>query len=202
MKELSETQKMEYKNAKNCHICERKLKDNPPSIEKEIRILNKKIYIICSIILKRESEKELLDKLSEVVEELKNKYEREKEGKIKIWDHDHLTGEYRGVAHSNCNLNYKIPRFIPIYFHNFSGYDAHLFVKEFGDDYDDIKLIPNNEERYISFSKVLKYDSGLRKSNGQIIYNNIELRFLDSYKFLSSSLSELAKNLKRCHFKN
>ncbi|MBP1525805.1 MAG: hypothetical protein H9Q67_04825 [Spiroplasma ixodetis] len=160
MKQLSETQKIEYKNAKKCHTCERKLKDTPPSIEKEIRILNKKIDIICSIILKREDEKELWDKLSELVEELKNKYEREKEGKIKVRDHDHLTGEYRGVAHSNCNLNYKIPRFIPIYFHNFFGYDAHLFIREFGDNYDDIKLIPNNEEKYISFSKVLKYDSG------------------------------------------
>lgn len=48
-----------------------------------------------------------------------------------------------------CNVNYEVPRFIPIYFYNFSGHDAYLFVKEFGDDCDDIKLIPNNGEKYI-----------------------------------------------------
>ena len=159
MKELSETQKMEYKFAKKCHICERKLEDNPPMIEKDIRILNKKIDIICSILLKIEDDedrkKELYDKLSELVEKVKFEYCNEFVNKMKVQDHDHLTGDYRGAAHSNCNLNYKVPRFIPIYFHNFSGYDAHLFVREFGEDYDNIKLIPNNKEKYISFSKIL-----------------------------------------------
>ncbi len=37
-----------------------------------------------------------------------------------VQDHDHLNGEFRGAAHSNCTLSYKIPRFISIYFHNFS----------------------------------------------------------------------------------
>jgi hypothetical protein len=71
-----------------------------------------------------------------------------------------------------------------------------------GEDYENIKLIPNNEEKYISFSKIIKYDSGFTNAKNEIINYNIELRFLDSYKFLPSSLSELAKNLKRCHFKN
>ena len=54
----------------------------------------------------------------------------------------------------------------------------------------------------ISFSKVVKYDGGHRNLKNEIVYSKIELRFLDSYKFLPSSLSELAKNMKRCHFKN
>ncbi len=41
MKDLSETQKAEFKEARKCYICERKLQDIPPSVEKEI-ILNKK----------------------------------------------------------------------------------------------------------------------------------------------------------------
>ncbi len=45
MKKLSETQEMEYKNAKDYHICERKLKDTPPFIERKQRILNKKINL-------------------------------------------------------------------------------------------------------------------------------------------------------------
>ena len=45
----------------------------------------------------------------------------------KVGDHCHYTGNYRGPAHRNCNLRYKIPNYIPIVFHNFSRYDAHLF---------------------------------------------------------------------------
>ena len=48
----------------------------------------------------------------------------------KVRDHCHYTGNYRGAAHRNCNLRYKIPSNIPIVFHNLSGYDAHLFIKE------------------------------------------------------------------------
>ena len=63
MKELSETQKMEYKNSKNCHICKRKLKDNPPLIENKIRIPYKKIDIICNVLLTKD--KDFLNKLNE-----------------------------------------------------------------------------------------------------------------------------------------
>ena len=48
----------------------------------------------------------------------------------KVRDHCHYTGSYRGHTHMKCNLQYKIPPYIPIVFHNFSGYDAHLFIKE------------------------------------------------------------------------
>lgn len=61
-------------------------------------------------------------------------------------DHDHLTGQYKGAAHSICNLTYQNPKFIPIVCHNLSGYDAHLFIKQFGNDDNDIKLLANNEE--------------------------------------------------------
>ncbi len=104
-------------------------------------------------------------------------------GKRKVRDHDHLTGEFRGAAHSICNLNYKIPRFIPIFFHNFSGYDAHFLVKELGADGENITLIPSNEEKYISFSKHIKYDTG----------KNVEMRFLDSYRFLPQIFTKFPK---------
>ena len=161
--------------------------------------------IICGLILKidrneleQTKSEELYEKLSQLVNELQN-IELEEENK-KVHDHDHLTGKYRGPAHSICNLNYKVPRSIPIYFHNFSGYDAHLLVKEFGSDSNDIKLIPK-EEKYISFSKVLRYDSGQKGQNGKTIYNNVELRFLDSYKFLPSSLNSFAKTLEKTQLK-
>ena len=50
--------------------------------------------------------------------------------KAKVRDHCHYSGLYRGAAHSSCNLQYKIPSYIPGVFHNLTGYDAHLFIKE------------------------------------------------------------------------
>ena len=51
------------------------------------------------------------------------------EDKDKVRDHCHITGKYRGAAHSQCNLKLKIPRKIPIIFHNL-GYDGHLIFRE------------------------------------------------------------------------
>ena len=50
----------------------------------------------------------------------------------KVRGHCHYTGFYRGAAHNNCNLKYRIPDHIPILFHSLSGYDANLFIKELG----------------------------------------------------------------------
>lgn len=111
---------------------------------------------------------------------------KEDKGKRKVSDLDYQTGEFR----SNYNLNYRIPRCILIYFHNLFGYDAHLFLKEFRENYDNIKLILNNYEKYIyHFSKIIKYDSGLRSNKDGTIFNNTEFRFLDSFKFLSILLN-------------
>ena len=48
----------------------------------------------------------------------------------KIRDHCHYTGKYRGAAHSNCNLNYEIPKEIPVVFHNGSTHDYHFIIKQ------------------------------------------------------------------------
>ena len=48
----------------------------------------------------------------------------------KVRDHCHFTSKYRGAAHNNCNLRYKIAKEVPIVFHNFSTYDYHFIIKE------------------------------------------------------------------------
>ena len=63
----------------------------------------------------------------------------------KARDHCHFTGKYRGAAHNSCNLKYKKPNFTPVIFHNLTGYDSHLFVKNLGKSKGDINCIPNNE---------------------------------------------------------
>ena len=112
----------------------------------------------------------------------------------KVRDHCHYTGLYRGPAHSLCNLRYKIPSYIPVVFHNLSGYNAHLFIRELGAHTSDMKVIAKNKEDYISFSIKVPVEKYIDK-NGEEKDELIELRFTDSFKFMSSSLDSLTKNL-------
>ena len=112
----------------------------------------------------------------------------------KVRDHCHYTGLYRGPVHSLCNLRYKIPSYIQAVFHNLSGYDAHLFIRELGAHTSDMEVIAKNKEDYISFSIKVPADSYIDK-NGEEKDKLIELRFIDSFKFMSSSLDSLTKNL-------
>ena len=100
--------------------------------------------------------------------------------KGKVRDHCHLTGKYRGAACSSCNLNVKQKQssFIPVIFHNFSGYDCHLFFNELFKQKDRRKFdcIPKTDEEYISV-------------------NFGCLRFIDSYRFLQSKLAKLVESI-------
>ena len=115
----------------------------------------------------------------------------------KVRDHCHYTGKYRGPAHNKCNLAAKNPKFVPILFHNLSGYDAHLFIKSLGKTDGAIDVIANNEEKYISFSKTLVVDSYI-DGNGKLKEVKRKLRFLDSFKFMASPLDNLVSNLTKC----
>ena len=122
-----------------------------------------------------------------------------KEDNPKVRDHCHYTGRYRGPAHTKCNLQYRIPSYIPIMFHNLSGYDAHLFIKELAASSSDgakMGVIAKNKEDYISFSIKVEFDKYINK-NGIEKSKEIELRFIDSFKFMSSSLDSLVNNLAR-----
>ena len=71
----------------------------------------------------------------------------EKLGNDRVRDHCHFTGRYRGPAHNKCNLKYRKPKNISVFFHNLSGYDSHLFIKKLGtpNKNENIDCIPNNE---------------------------------------------------------
>jgi len=131
----------------------------------------------------------------------------------KVRHHCHVTGDFLFAACNNCNLQLKPKKckatkrhpttedeqveahfndnyFLPIVFHNLKCYDGHFIIKNFakkyvehrGKDekvtYDDVKVIPLNGEKYVQFQ----------------IGN---LRFLDSFQFLSTSLDNLVSLLLR-----
>ena len=50
---------------------------------------------------------------------------------IKVRDHCHITGKYRGSAHQECNLKLRVKPEeikIPVIFHNLRGYDSHFII--------------------------------------------------------------------------
>ena len=117
----------------------------------------------------------------------------------KVRDHCHFTGKFRGAAHNECNLKYKVPKFIPVIFHNLSGYDSHLFITNFGTSEGDISCIPNNEEKYISFTKEIVVDWFIKEEEPQPVKKT--LRFIDSFRFMASSLDTLSSNLSKQQLK-
>ena len=125
---------------------------------------------------------------------------------VKVRDHCHFTGRYRGAAHNKCNLNYKKPNFTPVVFHNLSGYDSHLFIKNLGFSAGNIDCIPNNEERYISFTKRIEvgsYKKKVKNNQGETKYEikplHHQIRFIDS---MATILDSLVNNLPKDAFNN
>ena len=116
----------------------------------------------------------------------------------KIKDHCHYTGKYRGDAHDICNLRYKIPKIIPVVFHNGSTYDSHFIIKELTEEFEgEFQCFGENTEKCITFSvsskkEITKTD---KDGNDKITKISYKIKFIDSFRFMSSSLSNLVDNL-------
>ena len=103
----------------------------------------------------------------------------------KVKDQCHYTGKFRGAAHSKCNLSYKVPKDIPIIIHN-TSYDAHFITNQLEEEFKGERdCIGENMEKYINFSAPIKK----KRDNCKTI--TYKLRFIDSFRFMPTSLSEL-----------
>ena len=189
--EMTAEDNEKFYSATDCHICNKKLCN-----DKTIPFNKEPIHQSC-LPAKYKGTSEF--KLSSVMEkgDWRNYFKKSKcaicdkplSGET-VKDHDHLTGKFRGAAHNQCNLQYQLPKFVPVIFHNLSGYDSHLFIKQLGKSHGSISCIPNNDEKYISFGKSLAVDD-----------KKFEIRFIDSFKFMASSLDALCKNLSHEQFR-
>jgi len=109
-----------------------------------------------------------------------------------VRDRHHRTGKFRGAAHSKCNINYYTNRYLPVVCHNLRGYDSHFIIRkayeineQLGNK--NINVIPNSYEDFMTFSIG-------------------DLKFVDSFQFMASSLEKLVEHLydeedkfKHCH---
>lgn len=140
-------------------------------------------------------------------------------GDIRVVDHCHFTGSYRGPAHLSCNSKLKVKKMIPVIFHNLSGYDMHLFVCNLFDG--KIDIIAKTSEKYTSltikprfYTQIKSYEfrleqypmiidasefAAIPEQDKAFFAEFASLRFIDSYAFLTSSLNSLVSTLPKNH---
>lgn len=112
-----------------------------------------------------------------------------KHADIIIRDHCHFTGKFRGAAHQACNLQFRDYRTVQVVFHNLSHYDSHFIIEKVATGFNGgIKIIPINSEKYISFNKIVSSTATKYKEM-------IKLKFIDSFRFMASSLDALAASI-------
>ena len=95
-----------------------------------------------------------------------------------VRDHCHITGKYRAAVHTICNLRYKTQTEIPVIFHKGSTYDYHFIIKELAEEFkEECECLGENTKKCI------------------IMKVSYKIKFRDSFRCMSSSLSSLVNNL-------
>ena len=102
----------------------------------------------------------------------------------KVRDNRHITGKYRVSAQKDCNIYVQLNHKTPVVFQYLKNYDSHLIIRELDKLNLKINVTPNELDKYVNLT----------------IKN--KLSFIDSLRFLSSSLHGLVKNLEKGDFKH
>lgn len=107
-------------------------------------------------------------------------------------DHRHSDGAVRfAKTHSKCNILLFRSKVVYVVAHNLSAFDGHLLILGISKKGVRLKVTAKSKETYISFSAYVPV--GVNKKTNKTIH--IEVRFIDSYRFLSASLANLVAGL-------
>jgi len=120
-------------------------------------------------------------------EEMFNNNVRNKEKKVDypVRHHDHLPPcRFQFYAHNSCNLQARLSKRFPVFFHNGSNYDVHYIIRAIPElkkmkVVESATVIPNSTEKFMTLTV-----------NGDIV-------FLDSLRFTMASLDKLVKTLSK-----
>ena len=118
----------------------------------------------------------------------------------KVRGHCDHTRECRDAAHSIYNLKNSVPKKVPIVFHNGSNYDYHFIIKELAEEFKKLfTCLGENAEKDLTFTIPIEKEVIRIDKNGEEIIKNISyiLQFIDSTRFMASSLSNLIKILSK-----
>ena len=117
----------------------------------------------------------------------------------KVRGHWYYTGKHRSAAHSICNLKFNEPNEIAVVFHRGSNYEYHFIIKELANEFErEFECIDESKENYKNFfvpikKEIIKNDKDKNKTDKNISY---KINFIDSARFMGSSLSNLVDNIK------
>ena len=108
-------------------------------------------------------------------------YHEDKEINDRVRDHFHITGSYRGAAHTHCNLNVKqgCSSYILIALHNMTKNDLHSLIK----------VLINQKNLNVNF----KFFPQTVENNISNIYGR--LRIFDSINFMKKILDTTAEKM-------
>ena len=118
--------------------------------------------------------------------------------------HSHETHEYVALAHNECNFRAVVNMNIPVFFHNLGGYDGHAIIKSLAKMEGTVSIVPSTGEKYtaldwsnIKKGKVESYNMRTKQVESwtEELDGSFQISFLDSLRFLASSLQAQAKIL-------
>ena len=111
----------------------------------------------------------------------------------RVRDHCHYNGKNSGATHNICSLKYIAPKEIPGVFHNDFTYDYHFIIKELAEKFEGQFewLGEKRENSFFFFSFLVLIEKEL-DNRREATY---KIKFIDSFRFFSSSLSNLNDNL-------